>query len=176
MLVFYHGSGWVTGTLDSVGSICRRLAKRIGCVVVSVDYRLAPEHPFPAAVEDAYAALEWVIENAAMLGVDGSSVAVGGSSADGNLAAVATRRVRETETDLRHQLLLYPITDHAAGTSPCEGHETGLLTRTDVEWFWDHYLPDPASGECLNKCRHRQDGRRFAGTDTNYVVGEDTNV
>ena len=147
VLVFYHGGGWVTGTLDSVGSICRRLAERIGCVIVSVDYRLAPEHPFPAAVKDACDALEWVVENAAMLGIDRSSIAVGGSSAGGNLAAVAAHRAHETETDLHHQLLLYPITDHAADTSPCEDHETGLLTRTDVEWFWNHYLPDPAAGE-----------------------------
>ena len=148
VLVFYHGGGWVTGTLDSVESICRRLAERIGCVVVSVDYRLAPEHPFPAAVEDAHAALEWVVENAETLGSNSDSVAVGGSSAGGTLAAVAARRTRETEIDLRHQLLLYPITDHTADANPCEDHETGLLTRTDVKWFWDHYLTDSADGEC----------------------------
>lgn len=148
VLVFYHGGGWVLGTLDSVGSICRRLANRTGCIVVSVDYRLAPEHPFPAAVEDAHAALEWVVENAETFSGDSDSVAVGGSSAGGTLAAVAARRARSSKIDIQHQLLLYPITDYTADANPCEDHETGLLTRSDVEWFWDHYLTDPADGEC----------------------------
>ena len=145
LLVFYHGGGWVTGTLDSVGAICRRLANRIGCIVVSVDYRLAPEHPFPAPVEDACAVLEWVVENVETFG-GGNGVAVGGSSAGGTLAAVASLRARESAIDLGQQLLLYPITDHAADASPCTD-QTSLLTRRDVDWFWDHYLSDSTNGE-----------------------------
>lgn len=140
VLVFYHGGGWVLGTLDSVASICRRLTARIGCVVVSVDYRLAPEHPFPAAIEDGRHALEWVVDNAAAVGGDGR-VAVGGSSAGGTLAAVASLHARESNIDLAQQLLLYPVTDHAADASPIDD-ETGLLTRADMDWFWEQYLPD----------------------------------
>ena len=147
VLVFYHGGGWVLGTLDSVGSICRQLAMRIGCVVVSVDYRLAPEHPFPAAVEDASAALEWVVEHASTVGGDPERVGVGGSSAGGTLAAVTALRARESPIALDHQLLLYPITDHAADASPCENLEMGLLTRADMDWFWEYYLTNPEDGE-----------------------------
>ncbi len=146
VLVFYHGGGWVTGTLDSVGSICRRLANRIGCLIVSVDYRLAPEHPFPGAIEDACAALKWVVENAESLG-GSERVAVGGSSAGGTLAAVAARRARDSAIDLSQQLLLYPITDYAADASPCAD---ALLTRDDMDWFWEHYLSDPTDGEHPN--------------------------
>lgn len=154
VLVFYHGGGWVLGTLDSVGGICRMLATRTECIVVSVDYRLAPEHPFPAPVEDAYAALEWVAENAAAFGGDPDRLAVGGTSAGGNLAAVAALRARPSAVDLRHQLLCYPITDHGAHADvdgkTTDGHpdadRAGLLTRADMHWFWEQYLPDPADG------------------------------
>lgn len=143
VLVYYHGGGWVLGTLDSIDGVCRRLARRGECVVVSVDYRLAPEHPFPAAVEDARAALRWVAENAGAFGGDPERVAVGGTSAGGNLAAVTALGARASggRPIPARQFLFYPITDRAFDTdSYAENAEGPLLTRADMEWFWDHYL------------------------------------
>ncbi|WP_227356342.1 alpha/beta hydrolase [Haladaptatus salinisoli] len=146
-LVYYHGGGWVLGTLDSVENICRELAMRAECIVVSVDYRLAPRHTFPAAVDDAYAALEWVARNADVLGSDGR-ISVGGTSAGGNLAAVTALRVREQNgPDITRQLLLYPITDFAFDTDSYQANAGGpLLTRADMEWFWNRYLRSSVDG------------------------------
>jgi acetyl esterase len=154
VLVYYHGGGWVLGTLDSIDGVCRRLARRGECVVVSVDYRLAPEHPFPAAVEDCVAALRWVAENADAFGGDPDRLAVGGTSAGGNLAAVTALRARDAEgaareeaPHLSRQFLFYPITDHAFDTdSYAENADGPLLTRADMEWFWDHYLRSEVDG------------------------------
>ncbi|WP_254544018.1 alpha/beta hydrolase [Halomarina pelagica] len=144
VVVYFHGGGWVLGTLDSVDGICREIAAHTGCVVASVGYRLAPEHPFPAAVDDAYAAVEWVARNAPAVGGDPDRVAVAGTSAGGNLAAVTALRAREEPIDgltLAGQLLLYPITDRAFDTRSYEENAEGyLLTRADVRWFWDLYL------------------------------------
>ena len=113
-LVYFHGGGFVIGSLDSHDGTCRRLAAGAKCVVISVDYRLAPEHVFPAAVEDAYAAAVWVIENAASLGLDPKRIALGGDSAGANLAAVAAILMRDRGAPkARHQLLIYPVTDLA---------------------------------------------------------------
>ena len=151
VLVYYHGGGWVLGTLDSIDGVCRRLARRGECVVVSVDYRLAPEHPFPAAVEDAYATLQWVADNADAFGGDPDRLAVAGTSAGGNLAAVTALRAGEDDRgdspDLDHQFLFYPITDHAFDTDSYDENADGpLLTRADMKWFWDHYLRSEVDG------------------------------
>jgi acetyl esterase len=159
VLVFYHGGGWVLGTLDSADDICRRFARRANCVVVSVDYRLAPEHPFPAAVDDAYAALEWVADAAGGIGGDPDRLGVAGTSAGGNLAAAAALRARdEGGPALTQQILCYPMTGRGFegdGTADADGaleHPLGsydenadgpLLTRRDVEWFWEQYLDGP---------------------------------
>ena len=143
VLVYYHGGGWVLGTLDSIDGVCRRLARRGECVVVSVDYRLAPEHPFPAAVEDAEAALRWVGENATAFGGDPDRLAVGGTSAGGNLAAVTALRARAAADApaLDRQFLFYPITDRAFDTdSYAENADGPLLTRDDMRWFWARYI------------------------------------
>jgi acetyl esterase len=148
LLVFFHGGGFVTGDLDTHDEPCRVLCRHAGVHVLSVEYRLAPEHPFPAPVEDAVAALRWAIANAASLGADPGAVAVGGDSAGGNLAAVATQAlVREGGPAPVLQVLIYPVTDFAARTRSQDLFGDGLfLTDADQEWFTDHYLQgrDPA--------------------------------
>jgi acetyl esterase len=149
VLVFIHGGGWVLCGLDSHDPPCRALANAVPCVVVSIDYRLAPEHKFPAAAEDAYAATRWVAEHAAELGGDASRVAVGGDSAGGNLAAVVALMARERGGPrLVHQLLVYPATD--AGLDSPSYHENAdgyFLTRDMMVWFWNHYLRSSADVE-----------------------------
>ncbi len=146
-LVWFHGGGWVMGDLDTHDALCRHLAIACEAVIVSVDYRLAPEHPFPAAVEDADAATRWVSENAAALGIDPGRLAVGGDSAGGNLATVVCLRARDRGGPaIRWQLLVYPITDCDLDTqSYRENGEGYALTRASMAWFWDHYVPDPAA-------------------------------
>ncbi|WP_435153672.1 alpha/beta hydrolase [Haladaptatus sp. DFWS20] len=148
VVVFYHGGGWVLGTLNSIDGVCRELAKRAECVVVSVDYRLAPEQPFPAGVDDAFAALEWVENHADSVGGDPSKLGVAGTSAGGNLAAVTALRAREFDgPTLSHQCLLYPVTNHDFDTdSYVENGDGPLLSRSDMEWFWNQYLRSPVDG------------------------------
>jgi acetyl esterase len=145
VVVFFHGGGWTLGTLDSIDGVCRELARRAECVVVSVDYRLAPEHPFPAAVDDAYAAVEWVASHAGAFGGDPERLGVAGTSAGGNLAAAAALRATLFDgPDIAHQALLYPILDHALDTESYEENADGpLLTRADMRWFWEQYLQSP---------------------------------
>jgi len=142
-LVFFHGGGWVLGDLDSHDVTCRSLTNQASCVTVSVDYRLAPEHKFPAAVEDAYAATCWVSDHAAELSVDPSRLAAGGASAGGNLATVVSLMARERGGPaLVFQLLIYPVTDAALDTPSARAviSDAYPLTRADMEWFWEHYL------------------------------------
>ncbi|HEY1118966.1 MAG TPA: alpha/beta hydrolase [Acidimicrobiales bacterium] len=144
VVVYYHGGGWVLGGIDSHDGTCRALANASGAAVVSVDYRLAPEHPFPAAVDDAWAALEWVAANAAELGGDPSRLAVAGDSAGGNLAAVVAIQARDTGAPaLRGQLLVYPVTDATMSHPSIEENGSGyFLTKADMEWFYGHYAPE----------------------------------
>ena len=141
-VVFFHGGGWVIMDLDTHDRVARRIADDVGCVVVSVDYRLAPEHKFPAAAQDCYAATRWVADHAGELGVDPARLAVAGDSAGGNLAAVVALMARDRGGPaLAFQLLIYPVT----GT-PWDGrasyHENGenyVLTTASMEWFTNHY-------------------------------------
>ena len=144
VLVWFHGGGWVLGDLDMSDLTLRKIANRAQCAVVSVDYRLAPEHRFPAAVEDAFAATRWVVEHAEALGVDARRVAVGGDSAGGNLAAVVALLARERGGPrLAHQALIYPVTDCNFTTdSYRENAEGYFLTTLSMRWFWGHYLGD----------------------------------
>jgi acetyl esterase len=147
-LVFFHGGGWVIGDLDAHDGICRSLANAAGCVVASVDYRLAPEHRYPTAVDDAFAATRWVAAEGPRLGIDARRLAVGGDSAGGNLAAAVTLMGRERGgPPLAFQLLVYPVTHHAFDTpSYQECAEGYLLTRNAMRWFWGHYLRHPDDG------------------------------
>ena len=145
-LVFLHGGGWVLGDLDSHDGACRQLANRAGCQVVAVDYRLAPEHPFPAAVDDAHAALAWVARHAAELGVDPLRIAVGGDSAGGNLAAVLALMGRDgAAPPTTFQALLYPVVDLRMQTASYARVTEGVpLTAGTMRYFADHYVPDAA--------------------------------
>jgi acetyl esterase len=140
-LVWFHGGGWVVGDLDTHDPVCRAIANRGPCVVVAVDYRLAPEHPFPAALEDAWVATEWVAEEALSLGIDATRIAVGGDSAGGNLAAAVAQHARRGALPVALQVLVYPVTDHDFESESYERLGTGLnLTRAKMEWYWSQYL------------------------------------
>ncbi|MGO4890590.1 alpha/beta hydrolase [Anaerobacillus sp. MEB173] len=141
-LVYYHGGGWVIGDLDTVDVPCRLLTNKANCVVISVDYRLAPEHKFPAAADDAYAAAKWAADHGSAINVDPSRIAVGGDSAGGNLAAAVALMARDKgELSLAYQLLVYPVTNHSYDTvSYFENADGYLLTKDTMVWFWDHYL------------------------------------
>jgi acetyl esterase len=143
LLVYFHGGGWVIGDLDTHDDPCRFLAANTGAKLLSVDYRLAPEHPFPAAAEDAFAAYEWAAANAERLGVDAGRIAVGGDSAGGNLAAAACLMAREAGAPSpTMQLLIYPVTETAGNAESRRTFAEGfLLTRSDMDWFEEHYLP-----------------------------------
>jgi acetyl esterase len=148
--VFFHGGGFVIGNLDSHDNICRCLARRAGSLVVSVDYRLAPETRFPGAVKDASAALAWVHRNARDIGGDASLIAVAGDSAGGNLAAVTAQHWRDHGPALRHQLLLYPLTDWRVDTESYRNYAKGyFLTWDMMNWFTRQYLPDDKAADDL---------------------------
>ena len=141
VVVWFHGGGWVVGTLDSHDPVCRALANRTPCVVVAVDYRLAPEAPFPAALDDAWAATQWVTREALKLGADASRVVVAGDSAGGNLAAGVALRARDSGLPLALQALVYPVMDFDFESESYARYESGLnLTRAKMQWYWDQYL------------------------------------
>ena len=148
VFVYFHGGGWVVGSVATHDCTCRQMANAAGSMVVSVDYRLAPEHKFPAAVDDAYAATAWVFDNAKSLGADPHRVALGGDSAGGNLAAAVclTARDRASFAPVL-QVLIYPILDYNLNTpSYRENAEGYLLTRATMEWFWECYLEEEEDG------------------------------
>ncbi len=147
VLVYFHGGGWVIGDLDTHDVLCRQLALAGGVAVVAVHYRLAPEHRFPAAVDDCVEATRWVRREAAALGVDGSRLAVGGDSAGGNLAAVVSLVLRDAgEPPPALQLLIYPATDMRAVAPSHTGNGQGyLLTSDSIAYYRGHYTPDPAT-------------------------------
>ena len=142
VLVFYHGGGMVIGTLDGYDTLCRQLAVQSACIVVSVDYRLAPENKFPAAVEDAYGALKWVASHGQAFGADTQQVAVGGDSAGGSLAAVVAILARDhLLLELKYQLLIYPATaSYADSESQLAFAEGYFLERSTILWFHESYI------------------------------------
>jgi len=149
VLVYFFGGGWVLGSLAAADPVCRRLANATPCAVVSVSYRRAPEHPFPAGLEDCYAATRWVEEHGRELGLDTARLAVGGASAGGNLAAAVALLARERGgPQLVFQLLVYPPLDHRADTpSLLRTSDPLFFGRDDVAWCWSHYLASPGDGD-----------------------------
>jgi acetyl esterase len=167
-LVFFHGGGWVIGNLDTHDVVCRKLAHEGELIVISVDYRLAPEHRFPAAVDDAITATKWIAANASRLGIDASRLFVGGDSAGGNLAAVVALNARENGPAIAGQLLVYPATDFARTHPSHREPETSiLLTHTVITWFADHYL----NGADINDWRASPArARSLSGLPPAYVL------
>ena len=144
VLVYYHGGGWVIGSIDEYDTVARKLAERTSCAVVLVEYRLAPEHPYPAAVDDSFAALKWVGNHLTDIAGQEVPLIVAGDSAGGNLAAVMTIRARDHGgPPIALQVLNYPVTDADFDRASYTNPENGLLlTRDGMIWFWDHYLPE----------------------------------
>ena len=144
VLVYYHGGGWVLGSIDEYDTVARKLAERTSCAVVLVEYRLAPEHRYPAAVDDSYAALEWVGQNVKCIAGREVPLIVAGDSAGGNLAAVMAVRARARNgPPIALQVLIYPVTDSDFDLpSYADPENQLLLTRDGMIWFWDHYIPD----------------------------------
>ncbi len=200
VFLFIHGGGFVIGSIESRDPQCRIICRDVGCVVVSVDYRLAPEHPYPAAPDDCWAALLWTVENEAELGINASRIAVGGESAGGNLAAGLALRARENGGPaLVAQILVYPVTDmffEQDLPSFALADEDYFLTREQMRWYWDCYLPgtttttDPLVSPCMEQDLSnlpftqivtaefdplRDDGKRYgerlaaAGVDVEYA-------
>jgi acetyl esterase len=141
-LVFFHGGGWVIGNIETHDVVCRKLAHEGELIVISIDYRLAPEHRFPAAVDDAIAATRWIAGNAAALGIDAKRLVVGGDSAGGNLAAVVSLAARDGDgPDIAGQMLVYPATDFSRKHASHREPETSiLLTHSVIGWFANNYL------------------------------------
>lgn len=150
-LVYYHGGGWVIGSIATHDRVCRQIADRAGCAVVSVDYRLAPEHPAPAGAEDAIAALSWIHGRARTLGLDPDRLAVGGDSAGGSLSAVVAQAARDARIPLRGQILIYPGTDNRpeawSYASRVANAQVPPLTRPVMEYFLGHFLPGEAAAQ-----------------------------
>ncbi len=148
-VVYFHGGGWVIMDVETHDGVCRALANATGAVVISVDYRLAPEHRYPAAADDCFAATKWLAGNAASLGIDASRIAVAGDSAGGNLAAVVAQMARDQGGPaLVYQVLHCPVTNLDYSTpSYTENAEGYMLTRESMVWFWNHYLERPEQGK-----------------------------
>ena len=143
VMLFFHGGGWVGFNLDTHDALCRDICRRTGHIVISVDYRLAPEHPFPAGVQDCLAAFDWLVANAARIGADPQRISIGGDSAGGNLAAVVALQARNRHPGvLKGQILIYPVTDHVSGDWPSYaryGRKPYPLTRESLADLWRWY-------------------------------------
>jgi acetyl esterase len=155
-LVYFHGGGWVLGDIEMTDQPCRLLAKASGCVVVSVDYRLAPEHKFPAGPDDCFAATQWVEAKSREIGVDPARIAVGGTSAGGTLATVTAMMARDRGGPrIAYQLLIYPATTSELNTASHREFAQDnyyVLSRADMKWFWGHYLASPADRDNPYAC------------------------
>jgi acetyl esterase len=168
-LLYFFGGGWVLGTIDTADGVSRSLANASGALVVVTGYRLAPEHPFPAAVDDCYAAVGWVAGHAAEIGADPARLAVGGDSAGGNLAAVVALRARAGGQALAGQLLVYPNTDQLADDqSMRDSGDPFLFNRHSVAWYRQHYLANP--GDAANPLASPLRAESLAGLPPALVI------
>jgi acetyl esterase len=153
-VVYFHGGGFVIGSIETADQGCRLIANEAGAVVISVGYRLAPEYPYPSAPEDCFAAITWVSEHAAEIDVDPKRLAVAGDSAGANLATVVTLMARDQgEPEILHQVLLYPnvdLTDNEYPSKSVDNAKGYMLEKPDIDWFYSHYLSDPASAHEAN--------------------------
>jgi acetyl esterase len=167
--VFFHGGGWVIGNLETHDVVCRKLAHEGELIVISVDYRLAPEHKFPAAVDDAIAATKWIAAHARQLGIDASRLMVGGDSAGGNLAAVVSLAARDGGgPDIAGQVLVYPVTDVSQKLPSHREPETSiLLTHAVMDWFIHHYMGNADGSDWRASPAH---ARTLAGLPPAYVL------
>ena len=145
-LVFFHGGGWVIGNIETHDWLCRILANEAACRVISVEYRLSPEHKYPAAIEDAFAAVTWIEANASTLGVDANRIAVGGDSAGGALAAIVAQLAKEKGNPrIAYQMLFFPVTQIGGDTTSMREFAEGFFLETPtLKWFYNHYLPADA--------------------------------
>jgi acetyl esterase len=147
VVIYFFGGGWTLGNLDTCDEVCRRLCRGVDCLVLSVAYRLAPEHPFPAAPRDCHAAALWAAANVDRHDGDPTRIAVAGDSAGGNLAAAVTLLARDRGPALACQVLVYPNVEHGADTpSMRESDDPAMFNRRSVEWYWGHYLAAPGDG------------------------------
>ena len=174
-IVYFHGGGWVLGNLETHDAVCRRLARESTCVVIAVDYRLAPENPFPAATEDCYTATKHIVENATELGLQPGEISVAGDSAGGNLAAVTALRFRDDQRDdIQLQLLLYPVIEPQFNSATYEQYAEGFgLTRDVMEFFWHQYLPDTSM---WNNSYAVPSSARLSGLPKAFVVTAEYDV
>ena len=169
-LIYYHGGGFVIGNIETHDSTCRRLANKSRCQVISIDYRLAPEHPFPAPTDDGLAAFRHIRDNAEQFGADASRLAVGGDSAGGNIAAVVAQACRDSgEAGPAFQMLIYPATDFSRESASRQAFAEGyFLTRELMEWFWEAYSPEDTDQSDLRMSPLL--ARDFKGLPTAFVL------
>lgn len=169
-MVYFHGGGFVYGDLDTHDGVCRGIAHSARCTVVAVDYRLAPENKFPAAVEDAFAATQWIAANASVLGIDAARLAVAGDSAGGNLAAVVALTARKTAgPDIAMQVLVYPVTDFSGESESVARFGEGyLLTRESMRWVRRAYLRDARDAQDWRASPLRMDD--LSGLPPAYII------
>lgn len=172
ILIFIHGGGWTLGSVNTYDNITRALASKIPSIVVSVNYRLAPEHPFPAGLEDAFAVTQWVAKNAKVIGGSPDKIALAGDSGGGNIATVAARMAAKTGVHIALQALFYPSTDIASTEYPSyEQYGSGyLLTKEAVERFRDFYLPNQSDWTCPNVSPLRSDSADFALQPPSFIL------
>lgn len=167
VMVFYHGGGWVIGDLETHDNICRSIVNESECLVVAVDYRRAPEHPFPAAVEDSYDALKWVNRHAESIGGDADRLAVAGDSSGGTLAAAMCFLARDGDVSLSTQILIYPITNYQQEMSSYE-ENSDIVSREDSNWFKHYYLESPVDG--YNPCAFPLEASDLSGLPPALVL------